>query len=185
MNSKTTLVFLLFLSFSSVSFAQSVNWLTWDQAIEQSEIEKKKFFVDIYTSWCNWCKKMDESTFQSEDVVNYLNENYYAIKFDAEQREDITIGNTTYKFVRSGKRGYHELAFEIANGRLSYPTVVFLDENMKVIQSLGGYWGADRFMTMLSFFAEDHYRTTPWHIYQRQARDSERTLIPVNHRGGQ
>jgi len=183
MKLKTSILLILLSATVAVGHAQSVNWLTWEEAIEKSQTDKKKFFVDVYTSWCNWCKKMDETTFQSEEVVDYLNQNYHAIKFDAEQRQDITIGNQTYKFVRSGKRGYHELAFEIANGRLSYPTVVFLDENMKVIQSLGGYWGEDRFMTMLSFFAENHYRTTPWHIYQRQMRESDAQLIPVSNGG--
>ena len=164
--------------------AQSIQWLSWEEAIELSESQKKKFFVDIYTEWCTWCKKMDESTFTNPNIIAYMNENYYAIKFDAEQREDITIGDNTYKFVKSGKRGFHELAFEITRGRLSYPTVVFLDENMRVIQSLGGYWNAERFKVMMSFFAENHYKSTPWNIYSQQIKESNRTkAVPVGNRG--
>ncbi len=185
LNRVKILGFLLTLCLALSSHAQEVQWLTWEEAVELSQTQKKKFFVDIYTDWCSWCKKMDQNTFSQPNIVEYLNENYYSIKFDAEMQDEITIGDNTYRFVKSGKRGFHELAFEITRGRLSYPTVVFLDEDMKIIQSLGGYWNAEEFKIMLSFFAENHYRNIPWSQYQRQVKQkrTEQLLIPVGDGG--
>ena len=152
--------------FIGITFAQSkVNWLTWEEAVELSKVEKRKFFVDVYTDWCGWCKKMDKATFQKPDIAKYLNENYYPIKFNAEQKGDISLNDKLYKFVKSGKNGYHELAVEITYGKLSYPTIVFLDENAKVIQPISGYKDAPMFKKIMSYFAEDHFKTTPWKKY--------------------
>lgn len=140
----------------------TVKWLTWEEAIEKSKTEKKKFFVDIYTDWCGWCKKMDASTFSQSDIAKYLNKHFYPIKFDAEQKEDIRFNNKTYKFIPTGRRGYHELAAEITLGRLSYPTIVFLDENLEIIQPIPGYRDPESFRMIMEYFAGDHQKDTPW-----------------------
>jgi uncharacterized protein YyaL (SSP411 family) len=85
--------------------------VTWEQAEALCKKEPRKVVVDVYTEWCGWCKKMDKATFQNEVIVKYLNENYYAIKFNAEQREDIHLKGKDYEYVKSmGGKGYHELA---------------------------------------------------------------------------
>ena len=160
-----TVVLTTFLSVAVFAQGQ-VHWLNWEQATELSKVEKKKFVVDVYTDWCGWCKKMDQSTFQNPSIVSYLNENYYAIKFNAEQRDDIRMNDKIYRFVRSGRKGYHELAAEITFGKLSYPTIVFLDENMQVIQPLAGFKDAEMFQMIMKYFGEDFHKTTPWKKYE-------------------
>ena len=144
----------------------SVNWLTWEEAGQRSAVEKRKFMVDLYTDWCGWCKKMDAATFQQEYISNYINEHYYAVKFNAEMEEDIVFKGKTYSFVENGQRGYHALAAEITKGRLGYPTVVFLDENMEVIQAIMGYRGPADFEKVLSYFAQDYHKKMSWEKYQ-------------------
>ncbi len=157
---------LFFITTLSINgFSQEINWLSWEEAVEASKVEKKKFFVDVYTEWCGWCKKMDATTFRSPSIVEYINENYYAIKFDAEQKEDIMLKGKVYKFNRSGKRGYHQLAAEITRGRLSYPTIVFLDENLNLIQPIAGYRDTKSFDMIIRYFAEDHHTSMPWKKY--------------------
>ena len=148
----------------------NINWLTWQQAIEQSKIQKKKLLVDVYTDWCGWCKKMDAATFQEPHIVKYVNENYYAIKFDAEQKEDIEFNGRTFKFVKNGRRGYHELAAEITRGRLSFPTIVFLDENLNLIQPVPGYKDAEQFEQIITYFGRNEHTKTPWETYQKAYR---------------
>lgn len=147
--------------------AQEINWMSWEEAVEASSVEKRKFVVDVYTEWCGWCKKMDSSTFRDEEIVKYVNENYYAIKFDAEQKEDISLNGKVYKFNRTGKRGYHQLAAEITRGRLSYPTVVFLDEDLNLIQSIPGYRDTQSFEMIMRYFAENYHTSIPWKKYVR------------------
>ena len=96
---------LVLLGFGVQLFAQEVEWLSWEQAMRKSKQEKRKYFVDVYTPWCGWCKKMDKSTFDQREIASFLNENYYPIKFNAEQKEPIKIDGQEYKFVKYGRNG--------------------------------------------------------------------------------
>lgn len=151
-----------------------IQWLTWEEMVERSRKESRKVVVDVYTDWCGWCKRMDATTFNEAEVARYINERYYAVKFDAEQKQDIAFKGQTYRFVKNGMRGYHELAAEITQGRLSYPTIVFLDEQLDVIQSIPGYRDATEFETILTYFGDNNHQKVPWDTYQRNYRPRQR-----------
>lgn len=144
-----------------------VNWMSFEEAVEKSKTEKKKIFIDVYTDWCGWCKVMDKNTFSQEDIAKYLNENYYPVKLDAEQKEDIEFRGQTFKYVPSGRRGYHQLAAALLNNKLSYPTVVFLDEEFNMIQPLAGYQKPEQFEPIIKFIGGDHYKTTKWEEWMK------------------
>lgn len=143
-----------------------VKWMTFEQAVERSKTEKRKIFIDVYTDWCGWCKVMDKNTFSEAEVAKILNENFYPVKFDAEQREDVVFNGTTFKFVPSGNKGYHQLAAALLNNQLSYPTVVFLDEEFRMIQPLAGYQKAPEFHRIIQFIGQDHYKKMKWNEWQ-------------------
>lgn len=155
------LILLCFIGMGSAQ-AQSIDWVSWDEAVNLNELEPKKLFVDVYTEWCGWCKKMDASTFSHPKIVEYINENYYSIKFDAEYKGDIELNGRVYKYVDSGKKGYHELAKEILKGQMSYPTVVFMDENFLLIQPIKGFQDVKTFNQIIHYFGEDYHKRTPW-----------------------
>lgn len=148
--------------------APQIRWMTIEEAMERSKTEKRKLFIDVYTQWCGWCKRMDQTTFTNRDVVKYINQHYYPVKFDAEQEKEIVFRDKTYRFKRNGARGYHELAAEWLGNRLSYPTVVFLDENLNVIQPLSGYLEPLKLETILNYFGTDSHKTTPWETYEKR-----------------
>ncbi|HET9052798.1 MAG TPA: DUF255 domain-containing protein, partial [Cyclobacteriaceae bacterium] len=130
---------------------EAVKWMTFEEAVEKSKTEKRKIFIDVYTNWCGWCKVMDKNTFSEAKIAKILNEKFYPVKFNAEQREDVVLNGTTYKFVASGNNGYHELAAALLNRRMSYPTVVFLDDNFNMIQPLPGYLKPQEFHPIVQF----------------------------------
>lgn len=140
--------------------------MTFEQAVEKSKTEKRKIFIDVYTDWCGWCKVMDRKTFTDPNVARLLNEKFYAVKFNAEQREDVKFQETTFKFIENGRSGYHQLAAALLNNQLSYPTVVFLDEEFKMIQPLPGYREAAEFHKIAQFIGEGHYKTEKWEDFQ-------------------
>ena len=139
--------------------AQEIQWMSFEDAVAmtQNEGNTKKVFIDVYTDWCGWCKKMDRDTFEKSEIADYMNEHYYAVKFNAEQKEDIVLGEQTFKFVANGRRGYHELAVALMNGKLSYPTVVVMNEKFKLLQPIPGYRGPSEMKKVLTFFAEDQH----------------------------
>lgn len=170
------LMFLIGPGFTSSGDAQ-VQWLTWEEAQLRNQKEPRKFIIDVYTKWCRWCKEMDKATFDQPDISRYINEHYYAIKFDAETREDITFKNKVYKYTRSVNSGYHELANEIMFGKFAYPTVVFLDENLNVIQPLSGYRSPGDMDKIMKYFGEDYHKTTPWKKYEAMYLQQKGTLM--------
>lgn len=148
--------------------APKIHWMTLEEAIEKSKTEKRKLYIDVYTQWCGWCKRMDETTFSDPEVVRYMNDHYYAVKFDAEQEKDINFQEKNYKFRKNGARGYHELASAWLNNRLSFPTSVFLDENFNVIQPIPGYLDGSKMEAVLNYFGTNSHKTTPWETYERR-----------------
>lgn len=158
--------------------SSNVKWMTWEQAIAQQQKDKKegkakKIFVDIYTDWCGWCKKMDKETFQQPAISKYLNAYFYPVKFNAEQKEDINFGGKTFKFVANGRRGYHELAASLLDGKMSYPTVIFLNEDVQLLQRIPGYLNVPTFDMILHYLAEEHFKTTPWATFQQQYQEKQ------------
>lgn len=135
-----------------------VRWMTFEQAVEKNKTEKRNIFIDVFTDWCGWCKVMDKNTFNEPQVAKLLNEKFYPVKFNAEQREDVVFNGQTYKFVPSGNRGSHQLAMALLNNQMSYPTVVFLDGSYAAAFPIPGYRKPEEFHKFLLFFGDNHYK---------------------------
>ncbi len=187
MKQKGLIICIIFALFSISVFAQQaatpqIEWLSFEQVEEKMKTEKKKLIVAIYRDACGWCKKMEETTFQEPFIIDYVNRNFYAVKLNAEQEEDITFQGETYQFVKSGKRGHHELAVKITRGEQGSPSIVFLNEEVEIIQSLTGYKEPLYLEKLMTYFAEDHHRKTPWIRYESiyQPRQSVPSLAPFS-----
>lgn len=179
--SSLAIIALVFWSFSNYPEAQSgetkseetIQWMSFEEALAQSKKDRanvnaksKKVFIDVYTDWCGWCKVMDKKTFQKEEVAKYINEHFYPVKLDAEQKADIVFQGKTFKYVASGQRGYHELAAALLKGKLSFPTVVFLDEEFRLIQPIAGFLPPENFKPIMRYIGGDHFKNTPWEQFQ-------------------
>lgn len=159
------LVFLGSGHFAAAQEDNKIKWISFEEAIELGEKDPKPIVMDMYTDWCGWCKRMDKATFENEHVVKTINSYFYAVKFNAEQKASITAGGKEYKFVARGRRGYHELAAELMNGRMSYPTIVFLDDRFNKVQAIPGYRGPEEFDQMAVFFGTKAYEQTQWETF--------------------
>ncbi len=147
--------------------AQRVDWMTWEEALQRVQEQPRKIVLDIYADWCDMCKHMESTTFQHPDLARYINQNFYPVKLNAQQREELQYRDKMYQFVKKGKVGYHELAAEFLRGRLTYPAVVFLDEDMELIQTFIGYKSPAQFEKIANYFGSDLYKRTPWSTFQR------------------
>ncbi len=168
---KHLILSLLTISSLTLSSQDIIEWYTWEEGMTKAEESPKKFVIDLYTDWCGWCKRMDKATFQNPQIASYINEHYIAIKFNAEQKEDVEYLGNKHSFVNRG-RGYHSLAAQLTNGKLSYPTVVFLDEDKNVIQAIPGFLDAATFDPIMRYFAENLYEAKPWAAYLREYKEA-------------
>lgn len=160
MSLKISFIFSFIIFTVSLTIAQSkVNWMTFKEATEKNKTEPRKILIDVYTDWCGWCKVMDKNTFGNAIIADYLNENYYAVKFNAEGKESIEFGGKTFINEGIGRRPTHQLAVALLNGKMSYPSIVYMDENNQLITAVPGYWEAKKIEPLLEFFKNDVYKT--------------------------
>ncbi|MCB0397885.1 MAG: DUF255 domain-containing protein [Flavobacteriales bacterium] len=159
-----------------------IHWISFEEAVELNKKEKRKMFIDFYTSWCGWCKRMDVTTFRDPEVVKYMNENFYAVKFDAEQKDSLVYNEHVFKYRDDvGSRGIHEFALSALNGRPSYPSFVFFDEEINRITIVPGYRDASSLESMLNWINDNKYMSQPWDKYHQEFVQQKKTEeAPVN-----
>ncbi len=141
--------------------AQKINWITFKEAVEAQKITPKKIFIDAYTTWCGPCKLLDKNTFQHKDVANYVNQHYYAVKFNAEGNETInfkgeTFSNPDFDPNKKGRNSSHQLSRYF--GVRAYPTLIFLDEEANTIAPITGYKTPQQIELYLKMFKTDEYK---------------------------
>jgi len=166
-------ILILALTIFSLSIsAQEINWMTLEQAVEAQKTAPKKIFVDAYTIWCGPCKMLDKNTFHNKNVADFVNENYYAVKFNAEGNETIkfkgvTYSNPNFKPYTSGRNSSHQLSALF--GIRAYPTLLFLDEEANLIAPIPGYKTPSQLELYLKFFENTDVKNITKEVWEDYA----------------
>lgn len=142
--------------------AQEIKWLTLEEALTLQKKTPKKIMMDVYTSWCGPCKMLDRNTFHNEDVVNYVNKNYYAVKFNAEGNDVVTFKGNTFSNpgynpkLATRRNSPHQLTryFNV----VAYPTIVFMDEKGELLAPIRGYKTPTQLELFLKMFKNDDHK---------------------------
>lgn len=140
--------------------AQEINWMTMNEALAAQQENPKKIFMDVYTTWCGPCKLMDRNTFSSKDVIDYINDNYYAVKFNAEGTEEVTFEDFTYTNpnYQEGRKGRNTTHFFADALKLrGYPSLVFFGSDGVLIQAIPGYKTPSQLEIYLKMIGSDDY----------------------------
>ncbi|MEM9022560.1 MAG: DUF255 domain-containing protein [Bacteroidota bacterium] len=157
--------------------AEEINWMSWEEAVAANKEKPRKIFVDVYTNWCGWCKKMDASTFKDPDVVQAMNNHYYAVKFNAETKDTLNFRNNNYvNTAPQGKRGTHTFAMALLDSRMSYPSYAILDENFNRVTIIKGYQKKAPFLGNMLFFGTNEY--VRFQQYQQQQAQKQQAAVP-------
>jgi thioredoxin-related protein len=103
--------------------------LTWfqgsfDDLVREATKTKKVIFIDLWTTSCVWCKRLDHDTF-SDDSVAALMKDVLCYSVDAESKDGAPLAR------RFGVTGY--------------PTLVFLEPDGSLRDRITGYLPADKF----------------------------------------
>lgn len=151
-----------------------INWLTIQEAVKLQEENPKTILIDMYTDWCGWCKKMDAETFDNPNIANYINTYYYPVKFDAEGKDTIVFRGQTYTSQNLSQRSTHQLANFLMNGRMSYPTIVYIDYEFN-INPVPGFMNSSTIEPLLIYFSERINKNAD---YSHFAQDFKNTYDP-------
>ncbi|MGR3810120.1 thioredoxin family protein [Jiulongibacter sp. NS-SX5] len=141
-----------------------IQWMTIDEAFAATQQNPKKTLIDVYTDWCGWCKVMDKKTFRNPAVAKYVNENYYPVKLNAETKEDIKLGNTVYSYNEQNRA--NDIAVALLQGKMSFPSIVYLDEQFNMIQPIPGYQDAGNFHQVITFIGENYHKKEAFDQYK-------------------
>lgn len=168
------LIAFLILASIQIQAQDGIKWISMNEALEAQKENPKKIFMDAYTTWCGPCKLLDKNTFGNKDVIKFVNENYYPVKFNAEGTEEITYQdftytNPNYQEGRKGRNSQHLLAHALKI--TGYPTIVFFGENGDLIQPVVGYKTPEQIEIYLKMIANDDYlkltTSEAWQDYQK------------------
>ena len=132
-------------------FAQLKTY-TFEEAEKLSKENPKPYVIFIHTSWCNYCKMMENSTFKNSEIISILNTGFYFIPLDAESKNDIHFNNHTFQFIPKGQNtGIHELATALAtiNSQVVYPTVTLLQTDFSIIYQKHSYLNNKELLVVL------------------------------------
>ncbi len=99
---------------------------TWDEALVKSKESGKLIFMDAFTTWCGPCKRMSAQTFPLKEVGDFYNANFINVKMDMEKGEGLML---------AGKYGVD-----------SYPTLLYIDGEGKLVSKAIGYLDGPKFI---------------------------------------
>ena len=151
--------------------AQQIEWKTIEQAAKtDSKSNTKLYFVDFYTSWCGWCKKMDRETFTDPTVALILNRYFIPVKFNAEGNSEFTWYGNKYSNVASapGNRpNTHSFAKKVLGAKMGFPSFGLFKTDQAQLTVIQGYQSANDLIVILWYFASGDNKRYPFDKYQQ------------------
>lgn len=150
-----------------------IKWVSMETAQELTKKEPRPLFVDVYTSWCGPCKMLDAKTFADPKLAEYVNKHFYPVKFNAESGDPVTFKGQKFENPEfnaanvGGRNGTHQLTYAIANveGRIAYPTVVYLDSDLNVLAPVQGLMSPEQMEPILVYFGEGVHKTQDYQTF--------------------
>ena len=151
-----------------------IQWYSFEDALTLNAeraaygLPPRKIFVDVYTDWCGWCKRMDATTFAHPVIADKLNTLWIPVKINAERKDTVIINGQTFVNENpASPHSPHQLAVALLNGNLGYPSFALIDETGRPIQILQGFQQAPQLEVILEFFGSNAYRDTGWEDFQQ------------------
>jgi len=162
MNVRFLLFGIFIMTLTTVSSQNKIKWTSWDSVSEKLENKNRKFIIYFYYDGCKWCRYMEETTLASDNIAKFINQKFYAFRINTLSSDKIVIADKSYTTVRIGKYDFHELAADLLSGNMSFPSMVFLDEQFKKLGTYDSYMDEQNFEMILSFYAGNHHKYTMW-----------------------
>ena len=152
------IVFIVLFSVALIpsGFAQLKTY-TFEQIDSLQRIQNRKIIVFIHTDWCKYCQAIKNSTFKNKEIIKNLNENFYFLTLNAEEKHNITFNGRNFTFKTNGTTtGIHELTYELANvnNQVAYPTICVLNSQNEVIFQESNYLPPKDFLILLEKLKE-------------------------------
>jgi thioredoxin-related protein len=134
---------------SSKATTDAKMWVSFNEGMARAAKENKHVVIDFYTSWCRWCKVMDQETFSDPDVKKLLREHFVAIRVDAEDKtQNLSYQGQEYSPFSLGRRF----------GVRGFPSLAYLDREGDLITVIPGFVPAKTFLPLLQYMQQECYK---------------------------
>jgi thioredoxin-related protein len=126
-------------SLAAASNVPNVKWETsLPEAQKRAKAENKLIFLDVYTGWCYWCKKLEKETFPSTEGKAAL-----------ARMVPLRIETQDEKY-QPTKDNAIERQYQVDG----YPTMLILNANGKVVARTPGYLPPEPFAAWVNSIAK-------------------------------
>jgi thioredoxin-related protein len=145
MKARKGLLILLGLLVGGMLGAQSLHWTSFADLNDSLRARRKPLLIFIHADWCKFCKMQEQNTFGDSALVAALQRDFYCLRLNAEEQNEIRFLNRAYRYRSHGAGvGRHELAEFLAmdEGEMSLPTTVLLDWELRVHERMKGFLSA-------------------------------------------
>jgi thioredoxin-related protein len=142
---------------------EKINWLTMDEVNVKMKSDPKPVIIDLYTDWCYWCKVMDKKTYTNSKVTSYINQHFYAVKLNAETKDDVKWDNKNYEY-NSGDK-INDFALYVTQGQLAFPNTVIFPEMQNPPAAIPGFMEPKEIEVILKYFGEGIYKKQNFNVY--------------------
>lgn len=174
---KSLVVFLFFMGCVPTHSQEQIAWLTLEEAETLTEQTPRKLFIKIATDWCDWCKRLEKETLSQPQIIRYISDNYYPVYVNPEKKRIIKWQGKEYKTEQVGPHYVNEWVKEYLHGQISFPSVVIIDENHTLIQSIPGFIDIYAMSSILNYFGSDTHKKTPWRRFEKSF-NAQKFLFP-------
>ncbi|NBB31603.1 thioredoxin fold domain-containing protein [Cellulophaga sp. BC115SP] len=159
------LLLILLLVINTKGFSQQktqVKWLIVEQMDKLYTKSPKKILWKVYSKDCHYCHDFEEKVLKIPAIATYINQNYYPVLLDAFDASPVTFAGHTYE----SKDKMNPMATHLLKGTIKFPTLVFVDEQLKMLNFLQGYYEAPNIEMVLHYFGDNAYKTVSWNDFQ-------------------
>jgi thioredoxin-related protein len=144
---------------------KTFHWVAMDEAQRGTMSDGKKLLINVYTEWCEFCKKMDDTVFSDSLVLSSMAALYHSVKLDADSESMV--------YFQQEYISEKELATRL--GINTYPTILFYDPSGDLILQINGYMPSEDFNKMLLYIGEEVYQRTDFHEFAAGRTEDSRT----------
>lgn len=67
-----------------------VNWRDWsEENFKLAEKEDKMVLLNLWATWCHWCRVMNETSYSDPEIIDFINSNFVPVQVNIDRRPDI------------------------------------------------------------------------------------------------
>ena len=123
------------------------SFLDLEEDIEDAKQSGKRLVVYFWQPGCPYCTQLWKENFAQQEIVDFFRSNFEIVALNMwGDREVVSVGGNDYT----------EKSFSDALGIKYTPTLLFFDENKKVVHRLNGYIPPESFKLALEYVAGKH-----------------------------